>query len=152
MHYLRSKVENSGQSGSQHDSFWELKRVKNDALNSYHSIRCENATLLHKTRRRTPKRVGPPTSKRDKRREMAEEQKAGKTCLVILEAIGVGGDDEKNAMKEADMTYLNSLKTDENCLYYELEANGLRVGPVPSFECRWVSRKASPAMRASALS
>lgn len=83
---------------------------------------------------------------------MAEEQKAGKTCLVILEAIGVGDDDEKNAVKEADMTYLNSLKTDENCLYYELEANGLRVGPVPSFECRWVSRKASPVMRASALS
>lgn len=59
--------------------------------------------------------------------EMAEEQKTGKTCLVLLEAIGVGGDDEKNAVKEAEMPFLNSLKSDENCLYYELEANGMKV-------------------------
>ena len=58
---------------------------------------------------------------------MAEEQKTGKTCLVLLEAIGAGGSDEKNAVKEADMAYLNSLKADENCLYYELKANGMKA-------------------------
>lgn len=71
--------------------------------------------------------VGAPHLQKNGKSEMAEEQKTGKTCLVLLEAIGVGGDDEKNAVKEAEMPFMNSLKSDENCLYYQLEANGMKA-------------------------
>lgn len=70
---------------------------------------------------------------------MSTEQENGKVCLLLLEGIGINGDDERNAVKEANMEYLESLKHNENCLYYELKANGNEVGIIDLYSfCRLV--------------
>ena len=58
---------------------------------------------------------------------MSEVQNSGKFCLVLLEGIGCSDSDDRNAVKKANMEYLNSLKESENCIYQGLEANGLKV-------------------------
>lgn len=58
---------------------------------------------------------------------MSTEQESGKVCLVLLEGIGVSDSDERNAVKEANMEFFESLKTNEESLYYELKASGNAV-------------------------
>ena len=47
--------------------------------------------------------------------------------MVLLEGIGCSDSDERNAVKKANMEYLNSLKANENCVYRELDASGACV-------------------------
>lgn len=65
------------------------------------------------------------------RLNMSTEKENGKVCLVLLEGIGINEEEERNAVKAANMEYLESLKQNENCLYYELKANGSEVVLVP---------------------
>lgn len=58
---------------------------------------------------------------------MSTEKENGKVCLVLLEGIGISEEEERNAVKAANMEYLESLKQNEKCLYYELKANGSEV-------------------------
>ena len=53
---------------------------------------------------------------------------SGKVCLLMLEGIGVSDDETRNAVRLGKMEFLESLKTEEKTLYYELEANGEKVG------------------------
>ena len=46
----------------------------------------------------------------------------------MLEGIGVSEDETRNAVRMGKMEFLESLKTEEKTLYYELEANGEKVG------------------------
>ena len=55
------------------------------------------------------------------------EQESGKVCLVLLEGIGVTDSEERNAVKAANMEFLESLKTNDDCLYYQLKASGRSV-------------------------
>ena len=49
-------------------------------------------------------------------------------CLVMLEGIGVSDNETRNAVRQGNMEFLKSLKSEEKTLYYELEANGEKVG------------------------
>lgn len=69
---------------------------------------------------------------------MSSEQENGKVCLLLLEGIGINDSEERNAVKEANMEYLESLKQNENCLYYQLKANGSEVELVSCSKCRLV--------------
>ena len=41
---------------------------------------------------------------------MSAEKENGKVCLVLLEGIGISEEEERNAVKAANMEYLESLK------------------------------------------
>ena len=51
----------------------------------------------------------------------------GKVCMVMLEAIGESEEENRNAVRLANMEFLESLKTEEKSLYYSLDANGNTV-------------------------
>ena len=58
-----------------------------------------------------------------------ENQEPKRTaCLVMLEGIGVSDNETRNAVRQGNMEFLKSLKSEEKTLYYELEANGEKVG------------------------
>lgn len=48
--------------------------------------------------------------------------------MVMLEGIGASEDETRNAVRQGNMAFLESLKSEEKTLYYELEANGEKVG------------------------
>ena len=58
---------------------------------------------------------------------MSAEEVEKKVLVVLLEGIGASEETERNAVKEANMTFLESAKADENNLYYQLKANGTEV-------------------------
>ena len=58
---------------------------------------------------------------------MSTEKENGFVCLVLLVCFGIFFVDVRNAVKAANMEYLESLKQNEKCLYYELKANGSEV-------------------------
>lgn len=72
---------------------------------------------------------------------MSEAPAGGKVCMVVLEGIGCSDNDQRNAVKKANMEYLNSLKVNENCIYRELDASGLSVYIVICVHCRWEWRQ-----------
>ena len=51
----------------------------------------------------------------------------GKVCVVMMEAIGESEEENRNAVRLANMEFLESLKTEERSLYYSLDANGNKV-------------------------
>ena len=80
---------------------------------------------------------------------MSEAPAGGKFCLVLLEGIGCSDSDERNAVKKANMEYLNSLKVNENCIYTELDAHGECVCLASCLHCRWDVERARRAPRLS---
>ena len=59
---------------------------------------------------------------------MENQEPKRKVCLVMMEGIGVNEDETRNAVRQGNMAFLESLKSEEKTLYYELEANGEKVG------------------------
>lgn len=81
---------------------------------------------LHSFVRSTWSNIGDPISFITER--MESPKKSGKVCLLMLEGIGVSEDETRNAVRLGKMEFLESLRTEEKTLYYELEANGEKVG------------------------
>ena len=91
--------------------------------------------------------MGSQTSLTRFKYSMSEAPAGGKFCMVLLEGNGCSDSDERNAVKKANMEYLNSLKANENCVYRELDASGACVCLGLGFVCRWDFMRTIPHLR-----